>query len=128
MVCEYLQLTVNYDRVKHLLNVRHFGSFFSDLENLQRLGVNVTLHDGDIDLLEQCFDVGLPVLIALHTSHLKSYWIDEVGHAVVAIGMDEQFIYVNDPAFADAPKAIDLNEFIPAWDEKYNLCAVISLE
>ncbi len=43
MVLGYLQIPVNYDRLQRLLNVRYFGAFFSDIENLHVLGVSVTI-------------------------------------------------------------------------------------
>jgi len=41
---------------------------------------------------------------------------------VVVVGLDDNFIYVNDPAFPDAPIQIERGEFDLAWlewDEKY---------
>ena len=45
----------------------------------------------------------------------------------MVIGIEEDKIYVNDPAFEDAPKEISLTEFGAAWFEEKELYAVIGL-
>ena len=48
MILAYLQIPVNYSRLRRLLNVRYFGAFFSDIANLGVLGVAVTVGEGDM--------------------------------------------------------------------------------
>lgn len=33
------------------------------------------------------------------------------------MGIDETTIFVNDPAFADAPKSVAVDDFLLAWSE-----------
>lgn len=73
MILAYLQLPVNYPRIRRLLNVRYFGAFFSNLVRLDVLGVAVTVDEGNLDIIEQYLETGLPVIVAVHTSYLNSY-------------------------------------------------------
>lgn len=57
-----------------------------------------------------------PCIAFIHTKEL-SYWTDDVDYAVVVVGLDEQHIYVNDPAFPSGPLTIDRGEFDLAWLE-----------
>jgi hypothetical protein len=41
--------------------------------------------------------------------------------------MDKEFVYLNDPAWDDAPKQVAVAEFDLAWLEQENLLCVISL-
>lgn len=56
-----------------------------------------------------------------------SYWTVASFHAVVVIGLDDERVYVNDPYFTDAPKAISRDEFILAWSEQDYWYGVIRL-
>lgn len=71
--------------------------------------------------------IGLPIIVAVNTSELTSYWQTAVAHAVVVVGMDHEFIYVNDPALDDGPQRITVAEFDLAWLEMENLLCVIRL-
>jgi predicted double-glycine peptidase len=128
MVLDYLHIPVAYPRLQRLLNVRYFGAFFSDIERLSSLGVAVTVAEGDFDELQNYLESGLPVIVAVNTGFLPSYWSEAVGHAVVIIGVDSDVVFVNDPALATAPQSIDFNELMAAWAEKDCLYAVIRLE
>lgn len=72
--------------------------------------------------------IGLPVIAAVNTRELTSYWHVAVAHAVVIVGIDNEFIYLNDPALDNAPTRVALAEFDLAWLEMDNLSCVISLE
>jgi ABC-type bacteriocin/lantibiotic exporter with double-glycine peptidase domain len=128
MILEYLQIPVNYARLRRLLNIRYFGAFFSDIERVAALGVFVRVDEGNIETIHAYLEIGLPVIVAVNTGPLQSYWRDAIGHAIVVVGIEEQTVYVNDPALPSAPQAIHINEFIPAWGEKDYLFAIIALE
>ncbi len=46
-----------------------------------------------------------------------SYWRESTCHAVVVVGFEGDLIYLNDPAFAEAPQVIPVAEFDLAWLE-----------
>lgn len=118
MILDYLQVPFNHARLRKLLRIRHYGAFFSDIENLTALGVSAVVDEGDVEALQRQLDVGLPVIAAVNTGFLPSYWNEALGHAVVVVGIEDETVFVNDPALSTAPQAIHLNEFIAAWGEK----------
>ena len=62
-----------------------------------------------------------PMLPFIKTGEL-SYWHEAIDHAVVVVGLDDRYIYLNDPAFATAPIQVERDEFDLAWldwGEKY---------
>jgi uncharacterized protein YvpB len=83
---------------------------------------------GDMEVLHGLLDRGLPPIVAVETGELVSYWQEAVSHAVVVVGMDEAFVYVNDPAFGIAPQQIPVAEFELARQEQDDRYAVIGLE
>jgi len=46
-------------------------------------------------------------------------------HALVLVGIDEDYVLVNDPAFSDAPKSVGVGEFDLAWLNGDNTCAIL---
>ena len=128
MILDYLHIPVNYPKLQRLLNVRSFGAFFSDIENLHTLGVSVTVAEGELATVQEYLESGLPVIAAVKTAYLPSYWTEATGHALVIIAIEDELVYVNDPALSTAPQSIHINEFMAAWGEKDFLCAVIALQ
>ncbi len=109
------------------LNVRAFGTLFSNLDRLQSFGVNVSVNEGSFSLLRQHIENGTPVIAAVNTWPL-TYWNDEASsHALVVVGIENDSVFVHDPAFPDAPRRITAIEFETAWIEKDYLCAVLTL-
>ena len=128
MILDYLQIPVNYPRLQRLLNIRSFGAVFSDIVNLRTLGVSITVDEGDLSAVQGYLESGLPVIAAVNTGYLPSYWKEAVGHALVIIAVEDEGVYVNDPALLTAPRLITINEFLTAWGEKDFLYAVIGLQ
>ncbi|MCX6045817.1 MAG: cysteine peptidase family C39 domain-containing protein [Chloroflexi bacterium] len=128
MVLEYLQVPTPYDRLTRLLRTMPIGTLFRNLRYLEAsLGLSVTVGYGNLQLLEAHLETGLPIIVSVNTE-LLSYWNNQATiHALVVIGMDEEQIYVNDPAAEAAPKAIPRAEFELAWFEEKELYAVIGL-
>ncbi|MCI0494803.1 hypothetical protein L0Z72_07325 [candidate division KSB1 bacterium] len=46
-------------------------------------------------------------------------------HAVVVIGYDDEMMLVNDPAFSDHPKTIQVYEFLEAWSYSQQMLILI---
>ncbi len=59
----------------------------------------------------------------VHTAELP-YWSRPCAHAVVAVGMDETWVWVNDPAFEQAPIRVSTGDFALACDAMDNYIAV----
>ncbi|MFN8441640.1 MAG: peptidase C39 family protein [Caldilineaceae bacterium] len=127
MVLGYLHIPVRYEKLIRLLETEQHGSVFSKLENLRALYVNVQIQESSIDQIEEALASGLPTIVAVNTRELKSYWRIGVAHAVIVIGIDDRFVYANDPAFAIAPQKISRAEFELAWLEQDYLSCLIGL-
>ena len=127
MVLHYLQIPFRYERLAKLLETERHGTVFSKLQNLQALHLAIQVQEGDLADLAEAFEVGLPVIVAVNTGELTSYWQRATAHAVVVVGMDSEFVYLNDPALDDAPKQVALAEFDLAWLEMENLLCIIRL-
>jgi uncharacterized protein YvpB len=58
----------------------------------------------------------LPCIIFLKTEILP-HWQIEDAHAVVLVGLADETVYINDPAFDGAPVSVPLQNFLLAWSE-----------
>ena len=127
MVLRYLEIPFRYERLAQVLETQLHGTVFSKLQNLRSLHVSLQIQEGDLQLVTDVLATGLPIIVAVNTGELRSYWQSTVAHAVVVVGIDEEFAYINDPALDDGPQVVALAEFDLAWLEMDNLCCVIRL-
>lgn len=127
MILRYLEIPFRYERLLRVLETERHGTVFSKLYNLRTLHVALQIQAGDFDLIADTLHTGLPMIVAVNTAELQSYWQSTVAHAVVVIGMDDEYVYVNDPAFDRSPQRITRGEFDLAWLEMDNLCCIIRL-
>lgn len=110
-----------------LLQVDQLGTPFRNLHFLKSMGMTVIVKNGDIEILRFYLERGLPALVHVDTGELRSYWDEQTEHAIVVVGITNDEIYLNDPAFATAPQVVSLAEFELAWLERDYLYAVIGL-
>lgn len=123
MILTYLAIPVTYQKLLKLVQVKSgIGTPVAHLRFLEQLNLEVVYRQGgSFDELADHLRQGHPCMVFLKTGEL-SYWPEATDHAVVVVGLDEQFIYVNDPAFPDAPVQVERGEFDLAWlewDERY---------
>jgi len=116
MVLDYLGMPCDYDRLLRLLDARPYGVPGSRLNNLVALGVRVRYAQGALDELLDHLSNGRPCIALVRTDHLP-YWTCATDHAVLVVGFDERVIYVNDPAFEQAPQCVSRADFELAWLE-----------
>jgi ABC-type bacteriocin/lantibiotic exporter with double-glycine peptidase domain len=124
MVLDYIGCPCPYQRLLRLLDMKSFGAPASNVLRLTELGVSVTYTSGSLESLEHQTPLGQPCIVFLDTTELP-YWSEAVFHAVVVVGMDDEYVYVNDPAFAPAPQAITWGDFDLAWIEQGYYYAVV---
>lgn len=86
--------------------------------------LEVTYHEGIPQDLENALAAGLPPIALVYTGELP-YWSIATPHAVVVTGLDEQSIWLNDPAWQQANIQVPLDEFQLAWDVMSNLYAIL---
>lgn len=130
MVLTDLQIKFSYRQLTRLLKTGDHGTVFSHLLFLERLRVRIELGESDdyknIDLLTENIGNGCPVIVSVETAELQTYWSKATSHAVVVVGIDEQNVMVNDPAFDVAPQVVPINEFLIAWGEHYYRYAILT--
>ncbi|MEJ5311908.1 MAG: C39 family peptidase [Anaerolineae bacterium] len=100
--------------------IGHVAGAGTPARNIVRLatfGVKVLWHEsGNIEDLRQVLvDHAIPVVF-LRTGELP-YWDCDTPHVVIVVGIAAETVYVNDPAFPQAPISVPLGDFQLAWDE-----------
>jgi len=122
MVLDYIGKPINYDRLLRLLQVMpEVGTPARNVLNLTELGLDVFYQRGTLDDIRRHLLDNKPCIAFVDTGELP-YWDESTAHAVVVIGIDDDSVYVNDPAFESAPQTISQGDFLLAWlgaDEYY---------
>jgi ABC-type bacteriocin/lantibiotic exporter with double-glycine peptidase domain len=121
MVLGYLEFSVSYDHLLELLQVNWFGAMSSNVRALEELGLTVIFEQGDLAELYNHLSHGRPCIAFVRTGELP-YWNENLAHAVVVSGLDDDSVYLNDPVVAAAPIPVSRGDFELAWlewDELY---------
>lgn len=116
MALSEIDLDIAYKDLIQLLRISDAGAPYSHLHYLEKVGFNVTLERGDLAILKNHLAHGIPPIVFVNTSELP-YWDETVYHAVVLVGLDGTFAYLNDPAFEIAPQKVSIGDFDLAWFE-----------
>jgi len=117
MLLRYLGINVSQRQLNRLLDQGELGALFSNIQRLSRHRVQVALNIGDDLALKRALDSNKPPTLPVLTKELTTYWDVNVRHALVIVGYDDTHFYLNDPAFADAPKRVMIDELMLAWLE-----------
>jgi predicted double-glycine peptidase len=116
MVLAFWQHEASESELADLLGTRYFGTPAPNVHRLEQLGFSVTYESGSLSILKTHLNENTPCLVFLRTGDLP-YWDEDTSHVVVVIGIDETTVFVNDPAFKDAPQSIPIDDFLLAWSE-----------
>lgn len=75
MLCTYLGVTIDYQRLVRLLEIRpNVGVSFSKIQNLEQLGLRVIVQKaGTLSQLYHLVAAGWPVIVSVQTQELP-YW------------------------------------------------------
>jgi len=117
MILEYMGIAPDYEQLLELLGTTGAGtpSFF--VRKLEVLGITVVYKHGTFQELHSHLMNNRPCVAFVATAELP-YWESSTNHAVVVVGLDDETIYVNDPAFPDAPIPVPKADFDLAWLER----------
>jgi ABC-type bacteriocin/lantibiotic exporter with double-glycine peptidase domain len=116
MVLAFWQHFTSESKLANLLGTQSFGTPAPNIRRLEQSGFLITYESGALSIIESHLDKNIPSLVFVQTGDLP-YWDENTAHVIVAIGMNETTIFVNDPAFKDAPQAIPIDDFLLAWSE-----------
>lgn len=127
MVLDFAGRSVPYSDLLRLLGIGPIGAPRRNILRLARIGIGIIYSESTLPILEEHLDRGRPVIAFVDTGEL-SYWPIASNHAVVVTGMNADHVYVNDPAFMNAPKTVLRDEFALAWLNCDNACAIVVAE
>lgn len=82
--------------------------------------------DEEIEQFGPYIESGLPIIVAVDGDD-PTQWPYYNHHAIVVIGFDDEFVYVNDPAQPETGLAVDVVNFQLAWSRRDYVYAVIRL-
>jgi hypothetical protein len=109
------------------VQIGHIEGVGTPARNVTRLsvfGVDAQYFEsGTLDNLRRGVETGAVIIVFVRTGELP-YWDRDTPHALVIVGIEADIIYVNDPAFEDAPIAMAIGDFMLAWDEFGNQYAI----
>ncbi len=125
MILDYIGRQVRYRRLFRILKIiRGAGTASFNVRNLEQLGYRVLYQHGTLNQLRRHLEQNQPCIAFIETGELP-YWDENVSHAVVVVGIDEQHVYLHDPAYARSPIRVSIGDFDLAWLGHDELYAVI---
>ena len=90
------------------------GTRARDFLGLAKLDVEVTFVTSDLAGLVSFLASNQPPIALLDTTSLP-YWKDICNHVAVVVGIDDSWVYLNDPYFDSAPQQVSHSDFLLAW-------------
>lgn len=128
MVLDYYRMGIQYQQLQRILKTTADGTPFTNLTLLATRSLAVVIEnefEQPLALLETYLARSVPIILSVDTAHLP-YWTEETDHAVVAAGIDGDFVALFDPWFPDAPKVVKRVYVESAWLESAFLYSVIT--
>lgn len=127
MVLAYLGISRSQESLARMMGlVVPVGVPSSRIKNLASLKITVTYQQGTLEDIYYWLNQGVPVIVFLLMSELPHWRGQELQHAVVIVGLDNQNIYLMDPALETGPTPVPVGDFILAWDEMDNSYATLT--
>lgn len=127
MVLNFIGRPIAYRRLVRILEITDvFGAPSFKIRKLEQYGVRVIYKQGNFDILQKHLQAGQPCIVFVKTGELP-YWNRALDHAVVLAGMDDAFVYLNDPSLPTAPTSVSRGDFDLAWLERDEMYAVLTV-
>ena len=96
----------------------------SRIKRLASHQLDVIYGEGELADLQTAVAYNMPPIALVSTAEL-SYWDVSTPHAVVITGLDENTVWVHDPAKTQPNIQVSVGDFLLAWDVMMNLYALI---
>ncbi len=122
MALDYIGLSASYDRLLKLLRIQPAGTASFNIRELEKLGVTVVYKQGTLEEIYDHLTEDRPCIAFVDTGELP-YWDEATSHAVVVVGLDSEDVYLNDPAYPNAPMLVSRGDFGLAWLERDEIYA-----
>jgi ABC-type bacteriocin/lantibiotic exporter with double-glycine peptidase domain len=107
--------------LRTLMKTGPSGTPVRRLTELTHLGFDVDFPMTDLAGLSAYLTSGVPPIALLCTAALP-YWSQSCDHVAVVVGVDDSWVYLNDPYFDSAPQQVSHSDFLLAWSP--NACTV----
>jgi ABC-type bacteriocin/lantibiotic exporter with double-glycine peptidase domain len=125
MVLGYFGVIVAYNRLLKLLRIElGLGTPAYNIRRLEQFGFTVIYQQGTLAELHEHLTHNHPCIAMVKTEQLP-YWTESIDHAVVVVGVDDEAVYLNDPAFSNAPFRVSHGDFGLAWLDRDEFYAAI---
>jgi ABC-type bacteriocin/lantibiotic exporter with double-glycine peptidase domain len=118
MVLDYLGIQRSQnDLARQMHSIPNVGTIGRNILRLQSSTVRVIYAQGTLKLLYAWLAQGVPVIAFVQTAELP-YWSGvEARHAVVLVGINDDDVYLLDPAHDPGTITVSLGDFALAWEE-----------
>ena len=124
MVLAHHGRVVAESELRQLLDTQPTGTRARNLESLESLGFDVHLDSSSLTNLREALAAELAPIVFVDSGNLD-YWEVDCAHVAVLVGIDDDFVYLNDPFFESAPQRTSLPRFLQAWALNSHLAAII---
>ncbi|MFZ1755680.1 MAG: C39 family peptidase [Caldilineaceae bacterium] len=126
MVLAYYGIGRSQRQLATLLSVRpNLGTPASTIQRIQSRTISVEYGSATLTKLTEATQNGLPVIAFIQAAELPRWRDQYFQHAVVIVGVEAGTVYLLDPASESSPDAVSEGDFMLAWDEVENLCAIV---
>jgi len=125
-ILAHLQINQTQRQLNRILRLTSLGVPFSQITRVERLGVTVTLAQGEEPAIREQIDSGNPVIVPVLTGQLD-YWNKEnTQHAITIVGYNDTSVFINDPVFDTSPQQAGWLELMLAGEVYDNAYAIIT--
>lgn len=125
MLLVHLDIPMTYKQLLIMLRIkRGLGTPSSTIRVLDKLGLTVIYESGTFLKLYEHLSHNRPCIAFVEAGELP-YWNERNSHAIVVVGLDTQFVYLNDPVLAYGPIRVPRGDFDLAWLEHEEFYATL---
>jgi len=105
------------DLAQQMGAIPHVGTVSRNIFNLQSSTLQVVYAEGTLELMRGWLDRDVPVIAFVQTLELPYWGGAEARHAVVVAGIDDENVYLLDPARDPDVIPVSLGDFTLAWED-----------